>query len=42
MNSAKTLEVKYLYENRGFRNIKNAYLTPKEKDRLSQKVEKYL
>ena len=37
-----TIEKNKLYEKRGFKIIKNAYLTPKEKDRLCEKVNNYL
>lgn len=42
MNSAKEISKNTLYEKRGFRIVKNASLTLKEKTRLQKKVEKYL
>ena len=42
MNNAFDVPKNQLYEKRGFKIVKNAYLTPKEKNRLFQKVSKYL
>ena len=42
MNAAKSISKDYLYEKRGFKFVKNAYLTPREKTRLHKKVQKYL
>ena len=42
MNNAAIVRKNQLYEKRGFKILKNAYLSPKEKNRLQTKVVKYL
>ena len=42
MNTVQSISKDYLYEKRGFRFVKNAYLTPQEKVRFQKKVQKYL
>lgn len=42
MTEKKIIKTDYLYELRGFKNIKNSKLTINEKDTLKQKVKRYI
>ena len=42
MNNVAIIRKNQLYEKRGFKTLKNAYLTPQEKNRLQDKVKTYL